>query len=119
MKAVVCREHGLPDKLELVSDWPEPTLGEHDVLIKVKAAGLNFPDVLIIQGKYQFQPQLPFIPGNECSGVVEAVGAKVSRYKPGDAVIAAAGTRDYYRRHGFTLGELYMSAEARGMRPEA
>jgi NADPH2:quinone reductase len=92
MKAVVCKEHGMADKLELVSDWAEPELGENDVLIKVKAAGLNFPDVLIIQGKYQIQPELPFIPGGECSGVVEAVGAKVSRYKEGDKVLFMGGT---------------------------
>ena len=92
MKAVVCREHGLPEKLELVSDWPEPELGEHDVRVRVKAAGLNFPDVLIIQGKYQFQPELPFIPGNECSGEIEAVGAAVTRFKVGDKVISASGT---------------------------
>ncbi len=99
MKAVVCKEHGLPDKLELVGDWPEPELGDNDVLIDVKAAGLNFPDVLIIQGKYQFQPELPFVPGNECSGVVKAVGAAVSRYKPGDKVIAAAGTGAFCEQH--------------------
>jgi len=52
VKALVCKELGLADKLELVNDWAEPELGEHDVLIDVKAAGLNFPDVLIIQGKY-------------------------------------------------------------------
>lgn len=92
MKAVVCKEHGMPEKLELVEDWAEPGIGDHDVLIKVKAAGLNFPDVLIIQGKYQFQPELPFIPGNECSGEIEAVGPAVTRYKPGDKVISAAGT---------------------------
>lgn len=92
MKAVVCSEHGLPDKLALVDDWAEPELGEHDVLIEVKAAGLNFPDVLVIQGKYQFQPDLPFVPGNECSGVVAAVGSAVTRYKVGDKVISAAGT---------------------------
>jgi NADPH2:quinone reductase len=92
MKAVVCKEHGMPEKLELVEDWAEPEIGDHDVLIKVKAAGLNFPDVLIIQGKYQFQPELPFIPGNECSGEIEAVGSAVTRYKPGDKVISAAGT---------------------------
>ena len=56
MKAVVCREHGLPDRLDLVDDWPSPEMGDNDVRIRVKAAGLNFPDVLIIQGKYQFQP---------------------------------------------------------------
>jgi NADPH2:quinone reductase len=91
MKAVICKELGLADKLELVTDWSEPTPGEHDVIIDVKAAGLNFPDVLMIQGKYQHQPEMPFIPGGECAGVVSAVGSKVSRYKVGDKVIAAAG----------------------------
>jgi NADPH2:quinone reductase len=92
MKAVTCKEHGLPDKLELVSDWPEPSVGEHDVLIDVKAAGLNFPDVLMIQGKYQYQPDMPFIPGGECAGVVAAVGEKVSRFKVGDKVLSAGGS---------------------------
>ncbi len=91
MKALVCREHGGPGKLDLVSDWPEPELGEHDVMIDVKAAGLNFPDVLIIQGKYQIQPDLPFIPGGECSGVVSAVGSEVTRFAVGDSVISMAG----------------------------
>ena len=91
MKAVICKELGLPDKLELVTDWAEPAPGDHDVIIDVKAAGLNFPDVLMIQGKYQHQPEMPFIPGGECAGVVSAVGSKVSRYKVGDKVIAAAG----------------------------
>jgi len=88
MKALVCKELGLADKLELESDWAEPELGEHDVLINVRAAGLNFPDILIIQGKYQVQPELPFIPGGECSGVVEAVGDKVTRFKAGDKVLS-------------------------------
>jgi len=88
MKAVICKEHGLADKLELVSDWPEPEVGANDVLIDVKSAGLNFPDVLIIQGKYQFQPEMPFIPGGECSGVVASVGADVTRFKVGDKVIS-------------------------------
>ncbi|MEZ5572969.1 MAG: NADPH:quinone oxidoreductase family protein [Halioglobus sp.] len=92
MKAVICKEHGLPDKLELATDWPEPAVGEHDVLIDVKAAGLNFPDVLMIQGKYQYQPEMPFIPGGECAGVVAAVGAKVTRFKAGDKVICAGGS---------------------------
>ncbi|CAA0121966.1 Quinone oxidoreductase 1 [Halioglobus japonicus] len=92
MKAVICREHGLPDKLELATDWAEPEVGEHDILIDVKAAGLNFPDVLMIQGKYQMQPEMPFIPGGECAGVVAAVGPKVSRFKVGDKVISAGGS---------------------------
>ena len=95
MKALVCREHGLPDRLDLVSDWPSPELGDNDVLIRVKAAGLNFPDVLIIQGKYQFQPELPFVPGGECAGVVEAVGAKVTQWKIGDEVIHSGGSGSF------------------------
>jgi NADPH2:quinone reductase len=93
MKALTCVEHGMADKLKLVDDWPEPELGENDVMIEVKAAGLNFPDVLIIQGKYQFQPEMPFIPGGECSGIVTAVGSAVKRYKVGDDVLSmgAAG----------------------------
>ncbi len=58
MKALLCREHGLADKLDLVDNWPDPELGDSDVMIDVKAAGLNFPDVLIIQGKYQLQPDI-------------------------------------------------------------
>ena len=85
--ALVCREHGLPEKLDLSHDWPVSDLGPHDVRLQVKAAGLNFPDVLIIQGKYQFQPDLPFVPGGECAGVVEAVGSEVTRWKVGDEVV--------------------------------
>ncbi len=92
MKAVICKEHGLADKLVLENDWPNPEMGEHDVLIDVKAAGLNFPDVLIIQGKYQIQPEMPFIPGGECSGTVAAVGSSVTRFKVGDKVISMAST---------------------------
>ena len=88
MKALVCSEHGLADKLNLVDDWSTSELGEHDVRIQVKAASLNFPDVLIIQGKYQFQPELPFVPGGEASGIVTEVGEKVTRVKVGDSVVA-------------------------------
>ncbi|MEP5763438.1 MAG: NADPH:quinone oxidoreductase family protein [Halieaceae bacterium] len=90
MRALVCKElgPGSGESLSLETDWPTPEVGDHDILINVKAAGLNFPDVLIIQGKYQFQPELPFIPGGEMSGVVEAVGSAVTRYKPGDEVIS-------------------------------
>lgn len=85
--AVVCSEHGLPDKLTLRTDWPVREIGEYDVHIKVRAAGLNFPDVLIIQGKYQMQPDMPFVPGGECSGVVAAVGDKVTKFNVGDEVV--------------------------------
>ena len=112
MKALVCREHGGPEKLDLVNDWPEPALGDNDVLIDVKAAGLNFPDVLIIQGKYQIQPELPFIPGGECSGVVSAVGTKVSRFAVGDSVISMAGV-------GAFCGRIVADENAVFRKPEA
>ena len=95
MKAVVCREHGLPDKLKLVTDWSEPTVGDHDVLIDVKAAGLNFPDVLMIQGKYQIKPDFPFSPGAEFSGEVSAVGEGVSTLAIGDKVVGTAAFGAY------------------------
>ena len=90
-KAVVCSEHGLPDKLNLVHDWETPELGPNDVRMEVKAAGLNFPDVLIIQGKYQMQPPMPFVPGGESAGVVTEVGSAVTRWSVGDSVIQLGG----------------------------
>ncbi|MCR9106757.1 MAG: NADPH:quinone oxidoreductase family protein [Gammaproteobacteria bacterium] len=98
MKAVVCAEHGMADKLKLDVDWPEPEVGEHDILLEVKAAGLNFPDVLMIQGKYQAQPPLPFVPGGECAGIVKAVGEKVTRFKVGDKAIASTGVGAFSER---------------------
>lgn len=86
-RAVVCREYAMPDKLELDTNWPVPELGPGDVRVAVKAAGLNFPDVLIVQGKYQFKPELPFVPGGECAGVVAEIGPEVTRFKVGDEVI--------------------------------
>lgn len=98
MKAIICKEHGLPEKLELTTAWQEPELGENDVIIDVKAAGLNFPDVLMIQGKYQFQPDMPFVPGAESAGVVSAVGDKVTRYKVGDKVISMGASGAFCER---------------------
>ncbi len=87
MKAVVCKAWGLPDTL-VVEDGPDVVPGPGQVAIDVKAAGVNFPDVLIIQGKYQFKPELPFTPGSELSGVVRAVGEGVTSPAVGDKVIA-------------------------------
>ncbi len=86
MKAVVCKAWGLPDSLVL-EELPDPVPGPGQVLVEVRAAGVNFPDVLIVQGKYQFKPDLPFTPGCELAGVVRAVGADVAHYKAGDRVI--------------------------------
>ncbi|MFZ6767051.1 NADPH:quinone oxidoreductase family protein [Undibacterium sp. Di26W] len=90
MKAVVCKDWGLPDTL-VIEDLADVVPGQGQVAIDVKAAGVNFPDVLIIQNKYQFKPELPFTPGSELSGVVRAVGEGVSNVKVGDKVIAFIG----------------------------
>ncbi|MET3116237.1 NADPH2:quinone reductase [Undibacterium sp. GrIS 1.8] len=90
MKAVLCKAWGLPDTL-VVEELPDLVAGAGQVVIDVKAAGVNFPDVLIIQNKYQFKPELPFTPGSELSGVVRAIGDGVSIVKVGDKVIAFIG----------------------------
>jgi NADPH2:quinone reductase len=87
MKAVVCKQFGPPESLVL-EDLPSPRAGPGEAVISVKAASVNFPDVLIIQNKYQFKPPLPFSPGSELAGVVKEVGAGVAAFKPGDKVIA-------------------------------
>ncbi len=87
MKAVVCKAWGLPDTL-VVEELPDPQPGPGQVALQIMAAGVNFPDVLIIQGKYQAKPELPFTPGSELSGVVSAVGEGVVSFKEGDKVIA-------------------------------
>ncbi|MBI3229643.1 MAG: NADPH:quinone oxidoreductase family protein, partial [Burkholderiales bacterium] len=90
MKAIVCSNWGPPETLTL-QDLPDLQVGTGEVLIEVKAAGVNFPDVLIIQNKYQFKPQLPFTPGSELAGVVRATGDGVKHVKIGDKVIAFIG----------------------------
>lgn len=90
MKAIVCNNWGLPDTL-VVEDLPDLRAEAGHVVIKVEAAGVNFPDVLIIQNKYQFKPELPFTPGSELAGTVTAVGQGVSHVKVGDKAIAFAG----------------------------
>jgi NADPH2:quinone reductase len=87
MKAVVCRQFGPPESL-VVEELPSPRAGAGEVVVSVRAASLNFPDVLIIQNKYQFKPPLPFSPGSELSGIVKEVGEGVKGHKPGDRVIA-------------------------------
>jgi NADPH2:quinone reductase len=90
MKAVLCKEHGLPDTL-VVEEVPDPKPAPGEVLIAVKAAGVNFPDTLIIQNKYQFKPPLPFTPGGEVAGVIEALGEGVTGFSVGQRVIAFTG----------------------------
>lgn len=87
MKAVLCKQFGPPESL-VVEDVASPRAGPGEVVVSVKAASVNFPDVLIIQNKYQFKPPLPFSPGSELAGVVKEVGEGVTNLKPGERVIA-------------------------------
>lgn len=91
MKAVVCKQWGPPESL-VVEELPSPHPKAGEVLIQVGAASVNYPDVLIIQKKYQVQPELPFTPGSEAAGVVLALGEGVTNVKVGDRVIAFVGT---------------------------
>ena len=91
MKALQCVELGGPDKLEInVVDSPSAIPGH--VVIDVKSGSINFPDVLMIQGLYQFQPPLPFTPGGESAGIISEVGEDVTKFKVGDKVFAMTGT---------------------------
>ena len=87
MKAVLCKQFGPPESL-VVEELPSPRAGAGEVVVSVRAASLNFPDVLIIQNKYQIKPPLPFSPGSELAGLVKEVGEGVHGYKPGDRVLA-------------------------------
>lgn len=89
MKAVLCKKYGPPDQL-VVEDVPSPKPGKGQVVVSVKAAGVNFPDILIIEGKYQFKPEPPFSPGGEVAGIVKEVGEGVTGAKAGDRVIASS-----------------------------
>src|SRR6266699_1327718 len=87
VKAVLCKQYGPPETL-VVEELPSPRAGPGEAVVSMKAASLNFPDLLIIQNKYQFKPPLPFSPGSELSGVVKEVGPGVEGVKPGDRVMA-------------------------------
>lgn len=90
MRAVLCRALGPPEALA-VEEVPSPRPGPKQLVVSVRAAGVNFPDTLVIQGKYQLKPALPFSPGGELAGVVKEVGEAVTQLRPGDPVIAFAG----------------------------
>ncbi|WP_417518531.1 NADPH:quinone oxidoreductase family protein [Minwuia sp.] len=85
MKAIVCEKIGSVDDLK-VGDLPKPSPGEGEVLVQVKAASLNFPDVLMPEGKYQYAGEPPFAPGMEAAGIVAALGEGVSGVSVGDRV---------------------------------
>jgi NADPH2:quinone reductase len=88
MRALVCREYGSFEDL-VIEEWDDPVPGDGEIVFDVKAAGLNFADILGIAGKYQVREPLPFIAGNEAAGIVSAIGPGVTTFKPGDRIIGA------------------------------
>lgn len=86
MRALVCREYGPPESL-LIEEREDPVPDDGQILVDVAAAGINFPDVLSIAGKYQVKTPTPFVPGNEAAGIVSAVGPGVTQFKVGDKAI--------------------------------
>ena len=87
MRSLICDHHGPPEELHF-ADWPVPEPGPAEIRLRVKAASVNFPDVLMIQNLYQRQPPLPFIPGSEAAGIIDALGKGVSGLRIGDRVAA-------------------------------
>ncbi|HEY9209002.1 MAG TPA: NADPH:quinone oxidoreductase family protein [Acidovorax sp.] len=94
MKAILCRQYGSPESLTL-EDVPGLVPGPKQVVIAVHAAAVNFPDTLIIEGKYQFKPEMPFSPGGEVSGVIVRIGHEVSGLQLGQRVLAPLGWGGY------------------------
>ncbi len=103
MKALLCRQLGSIDDLE-IGEVPSPPLGAGQVRVGVRAAGVNFPDILMVEGKYQVKPELPFIPGLELAGDVLECAPGVAHVKPGDRVMAFA------RRGGAYGAEIVLPA---------
>ena len=90
MKAVVCSSYGPPENLK-IEEIDEPELSDDQALVEIYAASLNFPDGLQIQGKYQFQPPMPFTPGSEVAGKIRKVGSELKGFSVGDRVMATPG----------------------------
>ncbi|MFT4053646.1 MAG: NADPH:quinone oxidoreductase family protein [Novosphingobium sp.] len=106
MKAVRCEAFASIEDL-VIGDVPEPEAGEGKVVIDVHAAGVNFPDGLMVQGKYQTRPDLPFTPGSEVAGVIRAVGAGVSGFAAGDRVAAFCGTGGFAQAVAVPATQVY------------
>jgi NADPH2:quinone reductase len=86
MRAAVAYDYGPPENVR-VANLPVPALGSHDLLVRVSAAAVNFPDLLLVSGEYQIKVPMPFVPGSDLAGVVSAVGAAVTDFKTGDRVV--------------------------------
>ena len=91
MRALICNEFG-PVESHKIEEVDDPIAGPGQVVVDIKATGISFPDVLIVQGLYQFKPPFPFSPGGEISGIVSSVGEGVTQFKEGDRVVGAVGS---------------------------
>lgn len=108
MRALVCESFGPIEQLK-VTETPDPEPAPDHVVVDVKAAGLNFPDVLCVQGLYQFKPETPFTPGQEAAGVISALGEGVSRFQVGDRVAFVGLTGAFAEKalvHSFAVGKI-------------
>jgi NADPH2:quinone reductase len=110
MKAVLCKAYGPPESLVL-EEVEDPTVGPGQVLVDVHASALNFPDVLMIQGKYQSQPPFPFSPGGEIAGVVSAIGPQVTDLATGDRVFAGIGLGGFAEKAAVAAAALHRIPE--------
>lgn len=111
MKAVLCKAFGPPESLVL-EDIADPVPGPDDVLVDIRATALNFPDVLMIAGKYQSLPPFPFSPGGEVAGTVAATGANVSDLAPGDRVFGGVGHGGFAERVAIPRTRLFRMPQA-------
>lgn len=118
MKAILCKAYGPPDTL-VFEDVADPQPQPNGVVIDVHAAGLNFPDVLLVQGKYQVKPPLPFSPGAEVAGVVRAVGASAGALRPGDRVAAPTTAGGFAERVAVLASSVVPLPDAMPMRVAA
>lgn len=112
MKALLSRAPGGPEALEL-ADLPDPVPAAGQVIVAVRACAINYPDVLIIEDKYQFKPPRPFAPGGEIAGVVEAVGEGVTGWAPGDRVIAVIGNGGLVEKVAVSGAQLHRLPDGR------
>ncbi|WP_448661725.1 NADPH:quinone oxidoreductase family protein [Sphingomonas sp. CJ20] len=112
MKGLLSTAPGGPETLSL-AELPDPVPAKGQVVVAVRACAINYPDVLIIEDKYQFKPQRPFAPGGEIAGVVESVGEGVTEWAPGDRVIAVPGHGGLVEKLALGAGQLYRLPEGR------
>jgi NADPH2:quinone reductase len=111
MKAFVCKEFG-PVESHVIEDIPEPEAGDGQVVVDIKATGISFPDVLIVQGLYQFKPPFPFSPGSEIAGIVSSVGNGVTKFKEGDRVMGNIGSGGLVEKGAFFETQLMSLPES-------